>query len=155
PVRLTDLRFSRIARTGDRSINAECDAGYVGCNRELGGRLSDAQKNGLISRESLTIYLADRERQSFPWSFFQVTVPRQVKFDKIKGREVLAEVPAQPLETLNASVMLFLVNFVLDRQVRNCEAATAHFVRANVVHIFLFQVPANGHFVFRNVANVK
>lgn len=34
--RPTALRFSRKARTGDRSTNAERDAGFVGCNRELG-----------------------------------------------------------------------------------------------------------------------
>lgn len=35
-VGLTDLRFSRKARTEDRSTNAERDAGFVGCKRELG-----------------------------------------------------------------------------------------------------------------------
>jgi len=29
------LRFSRVARTGDRSTYAEKAAGYVGCKREL------------------------------------------------------------------------------------------------------------------------
>lgn len=44
--RLTALRFSRIARTRDRSTHVECDAGYVGCKRELG----DGHLHGLLQQ---------------------------------------------------------------------------------------------------------